>query len=159
MRSKSPQLITWLKAAGEPSRLRLIALCSQRDTSVSDLALALGQSEPRVSRHLKILCDAGLLERMRQGQWVHYRLTQDSAAASFVQGWMALLDQSDPVLVKDRARAQAKQEAGAEEAKTFESRLGRALGAFVEAGERSPSGSALVVGVEHLEVLESAAVK
>jgi DNA-binding transcriptional ArsR family regulator len=127
--------------------------------SVSDLASSVGQSEPRVSRHLKILCDAGLLERLRQGQWVHYRLAQNSVAASFVQGLIALLDQADPVLAKDRARSQARQEAGPEEAKTFESRLGRALGAFVDAGERgTPAGSALVVGVEHLELLESAAV-
>jgi DNA-binding transcriptional ArsR family regulator len=159
VRSRSPQLVTWLKAAGEPTRLRLIALCSQGDLSVSDLASSVGQSEPRVSRHLKILCDAGLLERLRQGQWVHYRLAQTSVAASFVQGLMALLDQSDPILAKDRARSQARQEPGMEEARTFESRLGRALGAFVEAEERAaPTGSALVVGVEHLELLESAAV-
>ncbi len=163
MRSRSPQLVTWMKAAGEPSRLRLLALCGQRDLSVSDLAQSLGQSEPRVSRHLKILCEAGLLERLRQGQWVHYRLAQSTAAASFVQGLFALLDQADPILSRDRDRAQARQDGGTEDATTFESRLGRALGAFVEvgAGERassSPSGAALVVGVEHLELLESAAI-
>src|SRR6185437_12113914 len=157
--SDSTTVLGWLKAAGEDSRLRLLALCARQELSVSDLAAALRQSEPRVSRHLKILCDAGLLERLRQGQWVHYRLAQTSVAASFVQGLMALLDQSDPVLAKDRARSQARQEAGTEEARTLESRLGRALGAFVEADERAaPTGSALVVGVEHLELLESAAV-
>ena len=162
-----------MKAAGEQSRLRLLALCSQRDLSVSDLAEALGQSEPRVSRHLKILCEAGLVERMRQGQWVHYRLTQNSAAANFVQGLLALLDQSDPVLTRDRDRSQTSPGGMAEQAKTFESRLGRAMGGFVEtAGEGggasgagtlaaaagSAAGSALVVGVEHLELLESAAL-
>ncbi len=164
-----------MKAAGEPSRLRLLALCGQRDLSVTDLAQALGQSEPRVSRHLKILCEAGLLERLPQGQWVHYRLTQSPTAASFVQGLFALVDQADPVLARDRDRAlrnvsaqrahQSKRTAqGAgtqpptETAKTFESRLGRALGGFVDGSERSlPSGRALVVGVEHLELLESAA--
>ncbi len=148
-----------MKAAGEPSRLRLLTLCAQRDLSVTDLALALAQSEPRVSRHLRILGEAGLVERFRQGQWVHYRLAQTPAAASFVQGLFALLDHTDPVLLRDRERAGARKAAGADAAKTFESRLGRALGGFVEAGERSSaSGSTLVVGVEHLELLESAAV-
>ena len=59
------ELVVWLKAAGESSRLRLLALCAERDLSVSDLAQAVGQSEPRVSRHLKILCEAGLVVRLR----------------------------------------------------------------------------------------------
>src|SRR5256885_8466998 len=71
--------------------------------SVSDLAQALRQSEPRVSRHLKILCEAGLLVRLRHGQWVDYRLTEGLEAASFVRGLLAQLDRSDPVLVRDRA--------------------------------------------------------
>ncbi|MGH8296530.1 MAG: ArsR/SmtB family transcription factor, partial [Steroidobacteraceae bacterium] len=68
----SDLLVTWLRAAGEPTRLRLLALCAARELSVSDIAQILGQSEPRVSRHLKILGEAGLIERVRQGQWVHY---------------------------------------------------------------------------------------
>src|SRR5437868_953316 len=131
----SAELVTWLRAAGESSRLRLLALCAQGDLSVSDLAQALGQSEPRVSRHLKILCEAGLLERLRQGQWVHYRATQGPPAAGFVQGLLAQLNRSDPVFARDRDRAAARpgtdlQTAGA---KTIESRLGRALKGFVEA--------------------------
>lgn len=168
MRVRSTQLVTWMRAAGEPSRVRLLALCAQRDLSVTDLAEALGQSEPRVSRHLKILCEAGLLERLRQGQWVHYRLTQSPTAASFVQGLLTLIDQADPVLTRDRDRAlqstaQSSSAKGAaasepEVAKSFESRLGRALGGFVESSQAAPtSGRSLVVGVEHLELLESAA--
>jgi DNA-binding transcriptional ArsR family regulator len=169
MRVRSTQLVAWMRAAGEPSRVRLLALCAQRDLSVTDLAEALGQSEPRVSRHLKILCESGLLERLRQGQWVHYRLTQSPTAASFVQGLLALVDQADPVLARDRQRAlQAMVQASGpakgaaasdpDVAKTFESRLGRALGGFVESTQASPAtGRSLVVGVEHLELLESAA--
>ena len=74
--STTTDLVNWMKAAGEPSRLRLIALCSERDLSVTDLARAVGQSGPRVSRHLKILCEAGLLDRVRHGQWVHYCLAE-----------------------------------------------------------------------------------
>ena len=145
-----------MKAAGEPSRLRLLALCAQRDMSVSDLAEALGQSEPRVSRHLRILCEAGLVNRLRQGQWVHYQLVADSLAASFVRGVLALLDQSDPVLVRDRDRSQPKPEGAGERGKTMESRLGRAMSGLVDAGG-AKGGAALVVGVEHLELLEAAA--
>ncbi len=98
-------VLGWLRAAGEDSRLRLLALCARQDLSVSDLAEALRQSEPRVSRHLRILCEAGLLERLRQGQWVHYRLTQNAGAANFVQTLLAQVDRNDPLFVRDRERA------------------------------------------------------
>jgi DNA-binding transcriptional ArsR family regulator len=154
MATQAPELIAWLRAAGEPSRLRLLALCDQGDLSVSDLAQAVGQSEPRVCRHLRILSEAGLIERVRNGQWVHYRLTPSPAAASFVKGLLAQLDRGDPVFARDMDRALEDSDTGASE-----SRLGRALKGFI--GTSSPSGrveSALVVGVEHLELLESAAV-
>jgi DNA-binding transcriptional ArsR family regulator len=154
MATQAPELIAWLRAAGEPSRLRLLALCDQGDLSVSDLAQAVGQSEPRVCRHLRILSEAGLIERVRNGQWVHYRLTPSPAAASFVKGLLAQLDRGDPVFARDMDRALEDSDTAASE-----SRLGRALKGFI--GTTSPSGrveSALVVGVEHLELLESAAV-
>ena len=193
----SKAVLGWLKAAGEDSRLRLLGLCAQQEMSVSDLAEALRQSEPRVSRHLKILCEAGLLERLRQGQWVHYRLTQEAAAAGFVRGVLAQVDRGDAVFARDRERAAVGPKStegelgsaaggsrlGAHAAaavRTFESRLGRALKGFVEAvdiavggdGGRGADGvagggargdatqrpsAALVVGVEHLELLEVAA--
>src|SRR6202158_5105316 len=93
-----PILVKWLRAAGEPSRpgparppgdpsrLRLLALRADGALSVSDLAQALKQSEPRVSRHLKILCEAGLLVRLRHGQWVHYRLAEGAEGATFARG-------------------------------------------------------------------------
>src|ERR1700719_2040973 len=95
--SDSKTVLGWLKAAGEDSRLRLLGLCAQQEMSVSDLAEALRQSEPRVSRHLRILCEAGLVERLRQGQWVHYRLTRDAAAAGFVQGVLGQIDKGDRI--------------------------------------------------------------
>src|ERR1700722_5393885 len=107
MVSQPSELVEWLKAAGEPSRLRLLVLCSHRDLSVSDLAQALGQSEPRVSRHLRILCEAGLLERTRLGQWVHYRLATSTAHANFLSGLLAQVDRDDPQFSRDRSRAQA----------------------------------------------------
>ena len=77
----SRELLIWLRATAEPTRLRLLALCADRELSVSDLAAVLGQSEPRVSRHLRILTEAGLIERVRQGQWVHFRPARDTPAA------------------------------------------------------------------------------
>src|ERR1700758_1170886 len=97
-----PMLVKWLRAVGESSRLRLLALCAEGAPSVSDLSHALKQSEPRVSRHLKILSEAGLVERLRQGQWVHYRVSPGAEAASFVRGLLAQLDRRDPLLVRDR---------------------------------------------------------
>jgi ArsR family transcriptional regulator len=161
--SRSAQLVVWLRAAGEASRLRLLVLCARRDLSVSDLAQALGQSEPRVSRHLRILCEAGLLQRLRQGQWVHYRLTTNAPAAGFVQGLLAQLDRNDPQLSRDLDRVREPVSNAQDAAKTFESRLGRALTGFMEtnavaANKSSASArAALVIGVEHLELLESAA--
>ena len=154
-----PILVKWLRAAGEPSRLRLLALCADGALSVSDLARALKQSEPRVSRHLKILCEAGLLVRLRHGQWVHYRLAEGAEAASFVRGLLAQLDRSDPLLVRDRSGARA---AAVPETETLahgaESRLGRALAELVVAGGlRAPLKAVLVFGVSHPELLESAA--
>ena len=153
------ELVKWMQAAGEPSRLRLLALCTEGSLSVSDLAQALGQSEPRVSRHLKILSEAGLIERMRQGQWVHYRIAQRAEAASFVRGLLGQLDRSDPVLLRDRSGARAAAVPGADSlAHGAESRLGRAIAGFVTAcGLSEPQAAVLVVGVSHPELLECAA--
>jgi DNA-binding transcriptional ArsR family regulator len=159
--TESSELIGWLRAAGEPSRLRLLALCNRGDLSVSDLAEALGQSEPRVCRHLRILSEAGLIERLRNGQWVHYQVVASTPAASFVKGLLAQLDRSDPVFTRDLRRALTESRASSQDPvpRTGESRLGRALKSFIEdnAPPAAQLGSALVVGVEHLELLEIAA--
>ena len=149
------ELVKWLRAAGEPSRLRLLTLCAEGALSVSDLSRALKQSEPRVSRHLKILCEAGLVERLRQGQWVHYRVSAGAEAASFVRGLLAQVDRRDALLLRDRAAAHAGTLAHAGGA---ESRLGRALAELLRAaGLRETEGPVLLVGVDHPELLEAAA--
>jgi DNA-binding transcriptional ArsR family regulator len=157
--TQASQLISWLRAAGEPSRLRLLALCDRGDLSVSDLAQALSQSEPRVCRHLRILSEAGLIERVRNGQWVHYRVAAGAPAAGFVKGLLAQLDRGEAVFARDLDRALAESRAAKDSIpRTSESRLGRALKDFIE--HNTPEAkldSALVVGVEHLELLESAA--
>jgi DNA-binding transcriptional ArsR family regulator len=156
---KVTSLLAWLKAAAEPTRLRLLALCSERDFSVSDLARILGQSEPRVSRHLKVLCEAELLGRVRQGQWVHYRLGKGDGAASFVQGLLAQLDRSDHTLAQDRERARLALSPNETFIAPSESRLGRAMRAFIDASRPAGSraASAVVYGVDQLELLECGA--
>ena len=69
-------LLDGIRAAADPSRLRLLAICSQGEWTVSELCQILGQSQPRISRHLKILAEAGLLDRFREGSWVFYRRAQ-----------------------------------------------------------------------------------
>jgi len=149
-------MLRWLRAAGEPTRLRLLALCAQGSLSVSDLSGALNQSEPRVSRHLKILTEAGLIERQRHGQWVHYRVAGAQDAASFVAGLLAQLDRRDATLCRDRSAARAALVPESAAAGS-ESRLGRALAGFLGPELAAAQGPALVVGVAHPELLESAA--
>jgi DNA-binding transcriptional ArsR family regulator len=152
------QMVVWLKAAGEPSRLRLLALCGEGPLTVSDLAQAVRQSEPRVSRHLKILCEAGLLARTREGQWVRYGLSADPGAVSFVRGVLLQVDRRHPALVRDRAEARAAQ-ALEPPGSSYLSRprLERALRAFVEStGFGAARSRVLLLGAAHLELLEGA---
>jgi len=72
------RLLAGLRAAAEPTRLRILALLAEGELSVSEIVQVLGQSQPRVSRHLKLLADGGLIERLPEGQWVFYRLAEAS---------------------------------------------------------------------------------
>ncbi|MBA3898320.1 MAG: metalloregulator ArsR/SmtB family transcription factor [Sphingomonadaceae bacterium] len=63
-------LIDIFRALADPTRLRIVALLRAMELSVGELAQVLGQSQPRVSRHVKILVDAGLAARRREGSWV-----------------------------------------------------------------------------------------
>jgi ArsR family transcriptional regulator len=95
-------LLDGLRAAAEPTRLRLLALCAQGELTVSELVQILGQSQPRVSRHLKLLCDAGLLDRLPEGSWVFYRLAEGSRANGLVRQLAGMLPGEDSQLVRDR---------------------------------------------------------
>ena len=68
-----------LRAAAEETRLRMMALLAEGELSVSDLTDILGQSQPRISRHLKLLAEAGLVERHREGAWAFFRLGERAA--------------------------------------------------------------------------------
>jgi ArsR family transcriptional regulator len=97
-------VLSGLRGAGEETRLRLLALCSRGELTVSDMTRILGQSQPRISRHLKVMVDAGLLERFREGAWVFYRLAYDGPGAVVARAITRLLDESDPVLALDLSR-------------------------------------------------------
>lgn len=98
-------LVAWLRAAGEPSRLRAMALLARGDLGVGELAQALAQSQPRISRHLKLLTEVGLLERIPEGVWVFYRLAAEGTPArAFADALVSSLDPADPILARDAAR-------------------------------------------------------
>ncbi len=113
------QLLSGLKAAAEATRLRLLALCAQGELTVSDLVAILGQSQPRVSRHLKLLCDAGLLERFREGAWVFYRLAPRGMGSELVRRILSLLGPEDPALERDQGRLAAIKRAHARAAAAY----------------------------------------
>ena len=75
-------LLHALRAVAEPTRLRLLALCSRSELTVTELTHILGQSQPRVSRHLKLLVEAGVLDRFREGTWAFYRLSDIEPCAA-----------------------------------------------------------------------------
>src|SRR6201997_3721967 len=100
-------LLAALRAVAEPTRLRLVVLCARGELTVSELTQILGQSQPRVSRHLKLLCEAGLLDRFREGSWVFYRLSRSGPAAALARQLVAACDEADPTLALDRQRLDA----------------------------------------------------
>lgn len=93
-----------LEAAGEATRLRLLALATDAELTVSEIVAILGQSQPRVSRHLKLLVEAGLLERHREGAWAFFAAASDTPAAAWGRDLVRRLDRTDPVLAGDLAR-------------------------------------------------------
>ena len=101
------ELLAALRAVAEPTRLRLLVLCARGELTVSELAQILAQSQPRVSRHLKLLCEAGLLDRFREGSWVFYRLSSGSAAAALSRHLVAACGEADETIVLDLQRLAA----------------------------------------------------
>jgi len=96
-----------LKGAGEETRLRILALVGEAELTVSDLTDILRQSQPRISRHLKLLVEAGLVERFREGAWAFFRLADGTATAELARSLIARLDPRDPIMARDRDRLSA----------------------------------------------------
>ena len=90
-----------LKALADPTRLRLVTLCEKGECSVSELVAVTGQSQPRVSQQLRRLCEAGLLERFRDGQRVFHRVPRRGPRADVVWQLLHALPTDDPVFERD----------------------------------------------------------
>ena len=101
-----------LKAAGEETRLRVLALLAEAELTVSDLTDILRQSQPRISRHLKLLAEAGLVERFREGTWAFFRLAEHGGGADVARALLERLNPDDQT-VAARPRAARLGAAGA----------------------------------------------
>ena len=108
-----------LEAAGEITRLRLLALLADAELTVSELMTILGQSQPRISRHLKLLVEAGLLDRHREGAWAFFRVSDQGAVAGLVRDVLSRINAADPVLAGDRARLAEVRRGRAEQAARY----------------------------------------
>ncbi|MFP5078151.1 ArsR/SmtB family transcription factor [Rhizobium sp. YIM 134829] len=108
-----------LKAAGEPTRLRLLLLLAGGDLTVTDLTEILGQSQPRISRHLKLLGEAGLIDRYQEGAWAYFRLRGQGESIALVRAILGAADGGDPVLERDSARLKALKQTRSERAQDY----------------------------------------
>jgi ubiquinone/menaquinone biosynthesis C-methylase UbiE/DNA-binding transcriptional ArsR family regulator len=105
MKLSAKQAVDVLRAAGEPTRLRILALLAREELAVMELGQILDQSQPRVSRHLKLLTEAGLVERFPDGAWMFYRLATTDGRR-LIDRLLAPLDEADPALARDADRLQ-----------------------------------------------------
>ncbi|MBK1697555.1 ArsR/SmtB family transcription factor [Rhodovibrio salinarum] len=112
-------LLQGLRAVAEPTRLRILGLCAHAELTVSDLTQILGQSQPRVSRHLKLMVEARLLERFREGQWAFYRIAQDGPASKLSNLLVDLLPDGDEAHARDLERLEAVKRQRAEVADAY----------------------------------------
>jgi len=113
------ELLAALRAVAETTRLRLLVLCARGELTVSELAQILGQSQPRVSRHLKLLCEAGLLDRFREGSWVFYRVSSGSAASALSRHLVTACGAADETIALDLQRLAAIKRQRAEQAAAY----------------------------------------
>ncbi len=112
-------LTATLKAAGEATRLRLLLLIAEAELTVSDHTAILRQSQPRLSRHLRLLAEAGLVQRYREGSWAFFRLGERGSAADIARALIARLDPDDPIIARDRERLAAVRAARAAAAQNY----------------------------------------
>lgn len=112
-------LLAALRAAGEPTRLRILGLLGHGELTVTELTQILRQSQPRVSRHLRLLTEAGLLNRFREGAWVFYRLVDYGPAAQLARSIVDLIESGDEEHQRDLERLADVREARAEEAAAY----------------------------------------
>ena len=150
-----------MKALADPHRLRVFALCRQGEASVAEITEVMGQSQPRVSQHLKHLCDAGLLRRFRDGQRAYYRLP--SALSPVERRLIELIPQDDAEFVADGEHLRALRGESIDVDTGDAGRDGAARRAFhralVEQTVTAPVGDLLDVGCGRGDVLKLLAAR
>ncbi|MCP4959816.1 MAG: metalloregulator ArsR/SmtB family transcription factor [Actinomycetia bacterium] len=112
-------LVAALRAVAEPTRLRVLNALRRTELTVGEICSVVGQSQPRVSRHLKILVDARLLDRHSQGTSAYYRITVNPAGRQIVDAVLGLLDLDDVIAARDLGRVEAIRERRAVEAADY----------------------------------------
>ena len=115
-------LVAGLRAAGEDTRIRILALLETGELTVTDLTDILGQSQPRVSRHLKLMAEAGLIERSREGALAFFRIADRDGVGLLARALIARIDPEDRTIALDRGRLQSVRHQRAEQAQAFFSR-------------------------------------
>lgn len=131
-----------LKAMADETRLRLMALCACAELTQGELTALVDQSQPRVARHLRILCEAGLLDRHREQHRVYYRLARKGAAAGLAAAMLGSLPEQDRTLAQDQASLQALRSRRAEAASKLLQEMRAGWG-----GARTPAEEATIRGV------------
>ncbi len=116
---EADSLVALLKAAAEPTRLRILLLLAQGELNVKDLTRILGQSQPRISRHLKLLAEAGLIERVREGSWAYFHLADGAPGRIGRQIISAIDNRADGPAARDALRADALKREREEAAQQF----------------------------------------
>jgi ArsR family transcriptional regulator len=118
--SEVDRIVTALKSIGEPTRLRILALLSRGELTVSELVRVLGQSQPRVSRHLKLLSESGVVERLPEGAWVFYRIAESARGLKrLVDSAVGLIPGEDVAIRRDLERLAQVKAARAEAARAY----------------------------------------
>ncbi len=113
------RLLASVRAAGEATRMRLLVILSRSELTVTELTQVLGQSQPRISRHLKLMCEAGLLNRFQEGSWAFYRLADSGAGAALARFLIGRIDQNDPTVARDLDRLEGVRKAREEAASHY----------------------------------------
>lgn len=159
MTGTSESLIVRLKALADPMRLRIVALCSVAECSVSELTQVLGLSQPRVSQHLKQLITAGLLERFQDGHFVYHRIPSGGTDSPLRRQMLALLPDNEPLFPRDVEKLRAQRGgdcAGLSDSAWDERPLCKAL---VELTVAAPIGDLLDVGCGQGRILKLLATR
>lgn len=123
MTSGTDPIVDALKAAGEPTRLRVLALLRRGDLAVGELVQILDQSQPRLSHHLKTLSTAGLVERLPEGAWVFYRARSKDWAGRILNAIFEEIDTNTAPYIEDREALKSVRQARAQSAETYFSEI------------------------------------